>query len=71
MVGATVLVGLPAATTTAVCAETAVVDPSALLAVTRNRSVWPASDAVSAYCVPVAPPIVAQLFPWASQRSQA
>ena len=60
-----------AATTTAVAADCAVLEPSELLAVTRNRSVWPSSAAVSWYCVPVAPLIASQPPPLLEQRSQA
>jgi hypothetical protein len=45
--GRAVLAGLPAATTTAVAADWAVVDPELLVAVTRNRIVCPSSAAVS------------------------
>ena len=69
--GGAVLAGLPAATTTAVAADCAVLEPSELLAVTRNRSVWPSSAAVSWYCVPVAPLIASQPPPLLEQRSQA
>src|SRR5581483_3759441 len=69
--GATVFVGLPAATTSADGADVAVVEPSPFDAVTRNRSVCPSSAEPSWYCVPFAPPIVEQLPPFLSQRSQA
>ena len=69
--GRTVLAGLPPATTTAVAADVAVVDPSLLVAVTRNRTVCPSSAAVNWYCVPSAPLIVSQLPPLAAQRSHA
>jgi hypothetical protein len=71
IVGGAVFAGLPAATTTAVAADWEVFEPSELLAVTRNRSVWPSSAAVSWYCDPVAPSIVPQLPPLLAQRSQA
>ena len=55
---------------TAVGTEVAVLCPSALIAVTRKRSVLPTSAEVSVYLNPCAPLITAQLPPFSSQRSQ-
>ena len=71
MAGAAVFAGLPDATTTAVAADVAAVDPSPFVAVTRKRILCPSSEAVSVYCVPVAPEIGLHPFPLALQRSHA
>ena len=52
-----------AAATAAVCADSAVAEPSVLVAVTRARIVWPASAATSTYVFSVAPRIGAHLLP--------
>src|SRR3954470_23922511 len=58
-----------AAATTAVCADCAGVEPSALTAVTRTRIVDPASAATSVYVFCVAPAIAVQALPPPLQRS--
>src|SRR5215208_1214695 len=62
-----VVVGALSATT-AVGVDVRAVDPSALVAVTRTRSVLPSSGFLSVYVFSLAPPIAAQLPPSLSQR---
>jgi hypothetical protein len=71
IVGGVVLAGCPPlVATTAVGFESALALPSALLAVTRNRSVDPRSAETAVYFVCVAPEIDEQFAAFASQRSQ-
>src|SRR5277367_3868864 len=72
IVGSTVLVGpVPAARTTAVCAEAADDEPSAFAATTVIRIVLPTSAVWSWYVCAIAPAIGLQLLPAVSQRLQA
>jgi hypothetical protein len=67
MVGAVVFTGAPPVTT-AVAADSAVAEPSALVAVTATRIVDPTSAETSAYELFVAPVIAAQEAPTLLQR---
>src|SRR6185295_12118152 len=55
--GSAVFVGAASAVTTAVCADVAEAEPTALVAVTTTRSVRPTSLAFTTYVEEVAPPI--------------
>src|SRR5438034_11739165 len=68
MVGAAVLTGASAEVTTAVCAESTLLDPTLCDAVTVTRIVEPRSLTVSVYVWAVAPPIATQDAPVLSQR---
>ena len=60
-----------ASCTTADGLEVEVSLPRPFVAVTRVRTVWPTSPAVSSYVLPVAPGMTTQLLPAASQRSHS
>jgi hypothetical protein len=55
--------------TAALAAVVTFVEPAALVATTETRNVLPSAAPDSVYVLPVAPTIVAQLSPFASQRS--
>src|SRR5687767_10289821 len=61
--------GAGAFVTTAVCAEVAVAEPLAFVAVTRSRSVRPRSAATTVYLSAVAPLIVTHSAPAELHRS--
>jgi len=67
--GATVLTGTTPAPP--VAALPTVARPSTLVAVTKPRSVEPASAIVTVYVLPVSPAMVAQKVPVAEQRFQS